>query len=102
MDHYTFLRGVPAAALFFLTAASAPAAPVVEGAVFGTPLNVAVTNTGVSSLAINNGLLYCEVGVTLLANATAPASLAAGHAIDENGHILIVFEDFGGTLLLLH
>ena len=39
--------------------------------------------------------------VTLLANATAPASLAAGRDINENGHVLIVFEDFGGTLILL-
>ena len=39
--------------------------------------------------------------VTLLANATAPAYLTAGRDIDENGHVLIVFEDFGGTLILL-
>ena len=36
--------------------------------------------------------------VTLLANATAPSFLVAGRTIDENGHVLIVFEDFNGVI----
>ncbi len=36
--------------------------------------------------------------VTLLTNATAPRSLAAGVAIDANGHVLVTYNDFSGTL----
>ena len=36
--------------------------------------------------------------VTLLANATAPSSLVTGRTIDENGHVLIVIEDFNGVI----
>ena len=36
--------------------------------------------------------------VTLLTSATAPRSLASGVAIDANGHVLVTFNDFSGTL----
>ena len=39
--------------------------------------------------------------VTLLANATAPASLVSGRTILQGGHLLVTFDDFRGTLFLL-
>ena len=39
--------------------------------------------------------------VTLLTDATAPASLVAGASIDANGHILLTWNDWRGTLFLL-
>jgi len=36
--------------------------------------------------------------VKLLTNATAPRSLAAAAAIDANGHLLVTYNDFSGTL----
>ena len=39
--------------------------------------------------------------VTLLTDATAPASLVAGARIDANGHLLVTWNDWRGTLLFL-
>lgn len=39
--------------------------------------------------------------VTLLANATAPRSLAVGRAIETNGHLLLTYDDTNFTLFLL-
>ena len=39
--------------------------------------------------------------VTLLTNATAPASLASGRTILPSGHLLVTFDDFRGTLFFL-
>ena len=40
--------------------------------------------------------------VTLLTDATAPASLTARRTIVENGHDLLLIDDFSGMLILLH
>ena len=39
--------------------------------------------------------------VTLLTNATAPASLAAGRTIVNNGHVLVLLNDLRGTRIFL-
>ena len=74
------------------------------GAIRGTFANAWVAETGgVCYATLAEALCAAGPGgtVTLLANATAPASLTAGRTIDRNGHVLVVFEDFGGTLILL-
>jgi hypothetical protein len=40
--------------------------------------------------------------VTLLTNATGPASLAASRTIVTNGHILVTYNDFHGTVIMLY
>ena len=74
------------------------------GAIRGTFANAWVAEAGgVGYATLAEALRAAGPGgtVTLLANATAPASLTAGRTIDRNGHVLVVFEDFGGTLILL-
>ena len=74
------------------------------GAICGALSNAWVAEAaGVCYVSLAEALRASGPGarVTLLANATAPASLAAGRDIDENGHILIVFEDFQGTLIMV-
>ena len=40
--------------------------------------------------------------VTLLTNATAPASLVAGRTIVNNGYLLVTYNDFHATVIMLH
>ena len=55
--------------------------------------------TGYASLAEALRAAGPGGSVTLLANATAPSSLTSGRTIHKNGHVLVVFDDFQGTLI---
>ena len=74
------------------------------GAIRGALSNAWVAETGgVCYASLAEALRAAGPGgsVTLLANATVPSSLTVGRTIDKNGHVLMVINDFCGTLLLM-
>ena len=74
------------------------------GAIRGALSNAWVAETGgVCYASLAEALRAAGPGgsVALLANATAPSSLTVGRTIDKNGHVLMIINDFCGTLLLM-
>ena len=78
------------------------------------PLGIASLRGALANAAVAevNGVLYTSLAdalraagsggtVTLLTNATAPASLVHGRTIVTNGHILVTYNDWIGTLIIM-
>lgn len=70
----------------------------------GTLANAAVAEAnGVCYNSLADALRAAGRGgtVTLLTNATAPASLVRGRTIVPNGYILVTYNDWKGTLFFM-
>ena len=78
------------------------------------PLGIASLRGALANAAVAevNGVLYTSLAdalraagsggtVTLLTNATAPASLVQGRTIVTNGHLLVTYDDWIGTLIIM-
>ena len=104
------LRTLAPAALLSLAAVTAPATPVVEGSVFGTPINVPVVGTRASALAIEGNILYCGASGVLhvldVSTPTKPVSLGSVSGLYhirqiavENGLVAISSRSAGAWLI---